>query len=361
MTGRERFFNTISSEHLYLSALVFAILTLVIVLMIYIFLYVKKRRYLLKSGLNDVLDNWISDLLSHESTSIEWFPEELSGYLKKKLYRQFIINKLIKVKKNLKGESGKTVDQVYESLSLDKDSKSKMNDARWHVKAKGIYELYMMGQRNMTNDILQYTNNSNIYVRREAQEAMVSFVGFDGLIFLDRLTKPIYEWQQLKLLENLKSENAIKLTRMHTWLESENKYVVQFALKLVEVYQQYHVHDDVVKCLNSNDIKIRLHAIKALSKIALPTTNNILKKHYPSEITSNKKAILIELLDIGTEDDVSFLVEVLNEDENTLRIEACRTLLAIGGESVRSIVADKSANDVVLSAINRQIENELST
>ena len=77
------------------------------------------------------------------------------------------------------------------------------------------------------------------------------------MVFLDSLTYPLYEWQQIKLLEQLAAIDTDNMTHLPLWLRSSNEYVVQFALKLADIYQQIYVNDIVIDCLASNNEKIR--------------------------------------------------------------------------------------------------------
>lgn len=359
MLTRDTFFEVISPAHLYAAALVFAILTIVVVMVIYLHLYIKKRRFRAKSALNDVLDDWLGDLITDKEQAEIIPPDSVSQALSKEILRQFVIDKLIRVKKNISGASNKNIEAAYVSLKLRNDSISKMKSPLWYIKAKGIYELCMMDQKDKYDDILKYTNHRNRFVRREAQAATVGFAGFDGLEFLDNLTNPMLEWQQLKLLEQLQTENFTGLPHLPIWLKSENKYVVRFALKLTEIYQQFDAHDNVTACLSSDVYKIRTLAIKALGKIANSSTCPILRKHYEGESGSNQRLILAQLGDIGTEDDFDFLLDRLKEENDALKLEAMRAIVSID-EDAWSLLQDRVEGNVVLSSISKQVKRELA-
>lgn len=359
MARRETFFKIISPEHLYTSALVFAILTAIVVSIIYVYLFVKKRRYRIKSKLNDIIDNWITESITDEEEKPLEIPKELMMYFNKRVFRQFITEKLIIVKKSIRGKSGAEIELLYKELGLLDDSVNKMNSSAWHKKAKGIYELYMMNQRSQHADIMKYTNHNRKYVRREAQAAIIGFSGFDGLVFLEKLTFPLYEWQQVKLLGQLQAMNTGTLTNIHLWLRSENVYVVQFSLKLAEIYQQYQVHDIVAESLNSEQDKIRYQAIKTLGEIANEETATILKEHYNKENTRNKRRILRQLAIIGSSDDIDFLRNKLSESDDALKLEAGRSLVRIdkiGWEILNELMSE----DETLYSIGKQIKYELA-
>lgn len=358
MAQRETFFRVISPEHLYASATVFAVLTFLVVSVIYIFLHSKKKRFRAKAQLSDVMDEWISELLSGDENARTEVPDSLLMYLHKPLTRQFVIDKLIIIKKNITGAGARNIDMVYRELGLIQDSVNKMKSTVWHKKARGIYELYMMDNHTMYDEIMKYTNHNNKFVRREAQAATIGFAGFDGLIFLNNLTNPMYEWQQLKLLEQLQSKDSTSMEYLPVWIRSENKYVVQFALKLAEVYQQFQVHDIVVGCLQSDSEKIRMHAITALGKIAMPETTGILKAQYPKETILNQRLILKQIAEIGSHADFTFLIDALRCNNDDIKLEAARAIVCVDNTGWQ-LLFEQAAEDDVLQSISKQVEKEM--
>ena len=331
MKGRDTFFRIISPDHLYAGALLFTILTAFTVGTIYLFLYLKKRRHRVKTLLNDTIDDWIADIMTEGITEAEEVPELLHQYLKKKIFRQFITDKLINIKKNITGEPAEDIESIYMKLGLLNDSLVKMNSLLWHRKARGIYELGMMNMHASAADIHPYTNHRNKFVRREAQSALVGFYGFDGLSFLDELTQPLLEWQHLKLLTQLQSFDMKPMKNLSYWLNSDNPYVVVFSLKLVEIYMQYEMHEVVVKKLNDENDKIRYHAIKALGAISDDNTAAIIIDHYNNESKANKIEILKQLSMIGSPSDNDFLHSQLSEADNDIKLGAIRTLMSLNG------------------------------
>lgn len=358
MTGRDTFFRIISPEHLYAGALLFTVLTALVVSTIYLFLYLKKKRYRVRALLNDTIDDWITDVIDEGVSSAENIPESLNRYLSKKEFRQFIIDKLITIKKNISGQPAADIESIYTKLGLKDDSVAKMRSLRWYLKARGIYELYMMNARDKTNEISSFTNHSNKFVRREAQSALVSFYGFEGLYFLDDLTQPLLEWQHLKLLTQLQGFDMSPLPKLSLWLQSENPYVVLFALKLVEIYMQYEVHDEVVKKLSADDVNIRYHAIKALGAISNDDTASILISRFNEDATANKVEILKQLSIAGNSDNNSFLLRLLDTNNNTIKLEAIRTLMMLNGSNY--VVSTESLReDDIIKSMSLQVKKEL--
>lgn len=353
----DAFFRFISSSHLYFGATIFGIITVIIVLMIYLFLYVKKRRFRIKALVGAQLNEWISDALTEDELPRIAIPNDISHYLKKPFMRQFLMDNLINIRKNVTGDVATSLVELYKMLGLKDDSVRKLKSLVWHKRARGVYELYMMQQKEELQDILEYTNSNNEFVRMEAQTAIIGFSGFNGLVFLDQLTYPLYEWQQIKLLEQLNTVNTGDMPHLPLWLSSANSYVVHFALKLTEIYQQFQVHDDVVPCLESKNDKIRNQAIKTLGSIASENTIEIFKQHYDKETVLNKKAILEQFVVNGTGAELEFLYDKLDEEDDGLKLEAVRAIASIDNNAF-SELEHTSAEDDTLISIIKQVKYE---
>lgn len=330
------------------------------VVMIYLYLYQKKRRHFVKKRISEILDEWISEALLEE-TEIEHthVTPELLDYFTNEKNRQYAIDQLISVKKNITGVAGRNIIRLYEQLELNFDSLNKFRNSVWYMKAKGIYELYMMGQRNMKDEIARYTNDKDEFVRTEAQTATMAFSGFGGLLFLNTLTYPLNDWEQVKILEQLHSIDPEDMPELPQWLQSGNDYVVLFALKLAEVYYQLHAHDYVLPCLDHKDERIRKHAILTISRIANENTTEVLILKYKNEIPSNQRIILQQLSRIGGDKELDFLLEELNNTDDLLKLESARALVKCCSNGMKILEQAAGATPDPYKKIYDHIKSEM--
>lgn len=332
--------------------------TAAMVAMIYYNLHVKKRRYFDREKISGQLNQWISEALTEEGELTIAVEPWLQQYLNKGIYREYVADSLINVRKNLKGAAAKNIISLYLQLDLKKDSLQKLRGFNWHQKARGIYELYMMEQADAAADIARHTNSSNETVRMEAQVATVGFSGFDGLTFLTSLTHPVNEWQQLQLLAQLQKLNVEDMPELPQWLASANITVQLFALKLADIYNQFHVHDLVVSCLQSTTEEIRNQAIKTLGHISNEDTAQVLKEQYEAETNANKRAILKQIGAIGMCDDVPFLRNALEHPDDSVKLEALRAI-AICDRQQWSEICTGMAHSATLLSLSKQVNYEL--
>jgi hypothetical protein len=323
------FSDLIQPGYLNKITILFICLNAFLTAVIFIYLRKKKRIHFIEKGIKKSIELWISKILLSEDEREPAYlqiPEKFQKHFRDKTKREFTVNQLIDIKKNLSGKIAENVIHLYEHLGFKQDSLVKFESNIWHRKVKGIHELYMMDQKNMIPLIYKYTNSDNQYVRMEAQAALIHFSGFEGLNFLDIADHPISEWEQLKILEQLKLVDFTEMKNLAKWLKSPNFSVVLFALKLADVYQEFHVHDDVSECLQHKDERVRAQAVVTLSRIANEYTSSILVQHYSNETFTNRQQILNCLMNIASDNEKDFLVIQLRDENNSLKLAAAKVI-----------------------------------
>src|SRR5665648_849407 len=73
--------------------------------------------------------------------------------------RQVLIDQMIDVSANLKGDEGKKLLSLYKHLGLDKDSINSAYDHRWHKRVKGFRELAFMNIKDANGAIYKALNS----------------------------------------------------------------------------------------------------------------------------------------------------------------------------------------------------------
>ncbi|MES2701257.1 MAG: HEAT repeat domain-containing protein [Bacteroidota bacterium] len=327
--------------------------------MIFIALHIKKRRFFEKERITGNLYKWIGEALVEGDDLIARLSPRLTKHFRKPAHRQYIIDSLINTRKNISGAAAENIVSLYVSLGLKNDSLRKLHSMTWYRKSRGIYELYMMTQHDVLPEIAKLANSGSDAVRTEAQTALVGFKGFKGLSFLDTLTHPLNEWQQVKLLEQLNKLDPEEMEGLEQWLESQNEDVVLFALKLTDIFSQLHLHDAIVVRLGSANERLRAQAIKTLGRIANHGTPAVLKATYAAETMANKKNILRQLCSIGDDNDLPFLIEKLDEPDDALKLEAGRAITRCDSKGTALLEEIANSKEGLLP-IFKQIKYELS-
>ena len=304
---------------------IFAAIVTSILLFIAFYLQKKSRLAKTKKHLRGVYSDLISEISLCETLEEKEeflcqpsFQACFRKWLSHPLGRKILIRELVRSKDSLTGDAAQNLRWLYERFALDEDSFRLFQSHQWHFKAKGIQQLAEMQQTKYLVKIYRETNNKNAFVRTEAQIAVVKLTGFKGLRFLNIISHPVTQWQQLCLIDQLK-EQEIEADKIRSWLSSRNETVVQFALRLVEIYRCYDLHDEVVTCLcHSSDI-VRVQALQAMKEIATEASFNFLWPLY-SKCTKQAQLLLIDLFgELGTAECIRFLNSLVNSNDELIR------------------------------------------
>ncbi len=274
-------------------------------------------------------------------------------------FRALVTDELLLTKKSLAGAASENLQHLYKQLQLDKRALGNLKSTQWYIKAKAIQEITLMGLEDVLPKLYRYTNNNNELVRMEAQSATVQFYGFKGLRFLNVVTYPISEWQQIKLLQQL-SQVPPTDVGIDKWLKSKNSCVVVFALKLVRTYHWFQWHDNILLCLVHANPEVRLQAIYCLCEIYTDKTAAILESMFWEEELEIQLAIVKALRSIGTDDDIPFLVNLLNHENNDMKVCVARAINHISKNGMAELEKAASTGGYPLGTIVAQIKGELA-
>ena len=320
-----------SPDYLLAGAEILVVMIALVVSAIYLYLFYKKRNFFYTERIRKLLEPMISHIIMEESMETIEIPKKMNRILDNPVARQYAIDELILCKKNFSGLVSETVVAMYLKLGLKKYSLQKIAEKRkWFIKARGIQELYMMDQKDALLTIYRNTNSKNDFVRMEAQTAVIHLTGFPGLRFLDVISYPLTEWQQLKLLEQLRlhPEKEDISEKLPQWLQSKNETVVVFALKLADDYQLFSVRHQVVDCLVHSSKAVRSQALKTLIRLEDASTPLILLGYFNKEPLANQFFILDALRDIATDREAAFIEKILDHENDTIKLKAAIVLAA---------------------------------
>ncbi|MEO7960317.1 MAG: HEAT repeat domain-containing protein [Ginsengibacter sp.] len=310
--------------------LTFLVIMAILFTCIGIFVIYYKRAEFHKKNWKLSVSGIISECVFEEwnASSLSGFPAHLRSLFNKKHFRDFLINELVHTKKSLAGSSTDNLKNLYCGLQLQKDSYNKLQSKKWHIKAKGVEELGMMEQKQYCNEIIALANDENELVRNEAQCAVVSLYGFEGLsFFLKDITYPISCLQQIQLLYKLGGLQPSDWHPLQGWLQSANDSVVEFAVKLAALYNNYEVYDEVVTCLKNSSLQVKLTIIEYLKKAPREDAAEEIKQYYHYESKTFRISAIRALQYIGDEKHIPFIQYQLHDVDNDIRLQAAKSLL----------------------------------
>jgi hypothetical protein len=320
----------LSPTILYLLGVSAVFMVIVLAIFLFIVYYLQQKRNLAKTKIH--LRGVFSDLISEISLCESLEEKEaviakpdvqaiFAKWLTQKTGRKILIRELVKSKDSLTGDAAQNLRWLYEKLKLDHDSYQLLKSKQWHLKAKGIQQLAEMQQTKYLLKIYRDTNSKNPFVRTEAQIAVVKLTGFKGLRFLNIVSHPITEWQQLCLIDQLK-EQDIEPEMIRAWLTSKNETVVKLALRFVEVFKCHDLHEEVIQCLQHPSATIHQQVFRTVKEIANDSTFSCLAVHFLRCERAEQLAMMDVLVALADAESRDFFLSLLTSADETIRHKA---------------------------------------
>ena len=285
----------------------------------------------------------------------------LDPSLKDPFSRKVLIKELLLTARSMSGMARENVCWIYGNFSLDQDSLLRLKTGKWHTKARAIQELSQLKQNKHITKIYRYTNDRNDLVRNEARVGVIKLTGFDGLRFLDVISYPITEWEQLSLLHELLHRPGLKPLELKRWLTSGNTSVVEFALRLTETFRVHELHDEVLACLKSPYLSARLKALQALKEIhGGETANEIITALVKEENPVVQRAMLECLGHIGSEVQIDRLVPFLSNSPQEVKMAAATCISNLDPQGFAGVAAHVDENSFPWNVLLKQLRKEVS-
>ena len=242
---------------------------------------------------------------------------------------------LLDLRKDVTGKTRTELLRVYQDLELHKDAYKKLKSWRWEIVSKGIYELTQMEVNDSYGLITRFINDKRATIRKQAEIATVSLKHEGINYFLDHTKYKISEWQQLKLLDVVRNKIDYDPPPFRLWLTSKNNHVVLFSLRLIKYYNQNDASASLIQLLRHKNNHIKKEAIFCIRDFNVVDAVPVLKTIFWKCTTDVKMFILEALSQLGTEDDIDFLEDLLTKEVAfTVKGKAISALNTIRPEGV---------------------------
>ncbi len=349
-------------SHLLNAAFFFTLIVAGILVFIAYHSYCNHHRQQKKTKLRSVFSDLIAETTLCESEEerrmiLHQFLRQNTALIQQPFPRKVLIREIVRTKDNISGIAAENLRWLYETLDLDQDTLQRFSSKEWHRKASAIQQLAEMQQSKHLVKIYRETNNKNHLIRTEAQIAVVKLIGFKGLRFLNIVSHTVSQWQQLALISQLQ-EAEMEEEKIEQWLHSKNESVVQFALRLIEVFKCYSLHDAAVRSLQHASSNVRLQALQVLKEISNDSTMTVLLEHFEGASKEEQLAILAMLKELGAGDrELSFLTTLLQYSDEAVRYRAMYLIQQINPDWSRVVIRkikDNPSFTYILSSLEKE-------
>lgn len=356
LTRYNYFGKSVALVNALIFTIVFSVATMIILLVVILLnrtrmeKEAKLRQYLLEQYQALIIDYLFGD------AGYEIFKPIASDFYR----RQVLVEQMIDVSVNLKGDSGEKLTRLYKELELDKDSVQRARSRQWHMKIKGFRELAFMNIKEANDEMYKALGSKNEILRMEAQIALVRLSEKDPFEFLSHLVRPFSLWEQITL-HDLIVQHDIPVPDFSRWLNSPNPTVVMFALRMIREFKQKEAEPELRRVLLHRDARVSQLAVQVAGDLDMRSTLETMKRMYKFQEYNNCLEIVRAMSRMPDESMMGFLKLVLDkEDDVQLQIEAVKAIENMGEEGVKALVKImkseyKNYNIIVRHVLDRRI------
>lgn len=222
-------------------------------------------------------------------------------FIKQKLFQDVLIQELISLNKNMKGDFKPKIKLVYRKLSLDVRSCEKLKSNRWDIINTGITEINELDLVEALPKIRNFVNSKNFYIRSNAVGTLMNISPQLDLNILATQTYPLSRWQQMNYLRIVRYKKNIG--DIEILFRSGNESVRIFAIKTIEVLGLANELEPLTEKYPSFSDKEKIAALKCFRSFGFIPNTKVL---YPDLESENEELVLqsIGLLKIMEDSEV---------------------------------------------------------
>jgi len=317
----------------------------------------KRKKRVLKKKFETYLITYLYSEDENEGNTPE--QEDILKKLKKHLNnpfdRKLMVSSFLKLRNEISGETVDLIFKLYHQLGLSHYAMNKLKSQKWNIVVEGIRELtlFQIIEANTAIEVLK--NHPKKQINKEVQLYLLNIFNFKGLAFLDNLTTPLSEWDQIELMEVLNRFDSQDIPDIKPWLKSSNDSVVIFTLKLAKTYIQMEAEAELLALLQHPNLTVRVKAIDVLSYLNVLSAKESLKTKFDTLHEDEQIALMGMMQNIYETTDVPFIMEHLYHKNFAVKLPLLQILKNIDPETYSSITT--SSTDPEFIKIIKHLEN----
>lgn len=205
----------------------------------------------------------------------------------------------VKVNRVVKFSKEEQFQEIFKYLGIKGVLKQKIKDKDWYIKAKAIWLSYEFELEGNLQMIIPYRDVENTLVRREAQIALVSFIGWKSLVFFPYVTRPMSLWQQIRIIEKLEeTTNKLDLQYLDKALLSKNEKVKELLIRIIKNFKLKQYKYYIIDQLFSDNTRLVDVAFETLKNLEI-TKKEIkgIKSRFLEKTIENQRMDIFNYLD----------------------------------------------------------------
>lgn len=304
--------------------------------------------------INDVktkIDDFLTTLVfsSYDDTElaseIENFKKEIP--FDKKWCKKIVLNKIIFLKRNLKGDIIKISHFIYEQFDLFSYSISLLKSKKKYLNCLGMYHLKALEYHKGKDYVTPFLNHKNRILNSSAYLTIISLEP-ENLGLLYNYEKPIYLAGEINIMNIVHQKKPPVPSNLKDWIHSPNPSVVRLGIKLMAFYNYTNENQSIAAHLKSDDEKIRFAVIGAIRQLFLFDTEKDLMELFGTETKANQIEILKTLAVIGGEDAEEFIHSLLKKSiDSDIKLRAVKSLSKMNSTYIENIIGNNEISKMI--------------
>ncbi|WP_104382348.1 hypothetical protein [Sphingobacterium sp. HMA12] len=285
---------------------------------------------------------------------------EFSKHLKEPSFRLLFLEVLVDSGRKFSGAAKKAINRLFYDFKLEDEAWRKLRQRKAYLVAGGIQELAAMNVEAAIPEIKAKLDDDRAAVYQEAQYAMVSFQGYEGLEFLAHFDKPLSDWQQLRLLSSIHHIPELSDVQVYSWLKSSNDSVVIFTLRLIRKFRLMTFYPAIYALLDHLATAVRVQAIRTMQAIENSATIGQFITCFDQQPIEVQLEILKSMKLARSKESEEFLKEqLLNHPKVSIKILAAEVLVVLdGGQYLREISQKEDTYDELIQIIKHALQEK---
>ncbi len=310
--------NDIKVIILLASLILFVISSILLVLVMFVVKRNKHRKNLLTERFKSLSYEPLSTLMfEHTLEDIEGFQKShLEGmfpknHVKKSLFKDVMIQEIILLNKNMKGDFKLKLKLIYRKLDLMQHTLKKLKSNRWDIVTSGIVEINEMDVTEAKKQVLEFVNHSNFYVRSNAIATLLNIGDDTSLKVLADQNYPLSRWQQMKYYRIIRFINSKRPVQVNLLFESSNQSVRIYGYKLVRYLGLFEYLEKLKSIYPNAELEEKIEILNAYDAFSF---EDAIDQIHADVFTDNPTlfiAIVKVLKNIGTTVSQAVLIERL--------------------------------------------------
>ncbi|WP_353139470.1 hypothetical protein [Pseudopedobacter sp.] len=350
----------VTVQELVIAIIIVLILVLLLTIIVLTYSFYRYRILHNRESWKKIIEYKISEVIVDGQEAIH-NDKEFSSHLRHASFRNLFLAVLVESNRKFSGAAHNELKKLFYSFQLEKDAWKKLRQKEPYLIANGIQELASMRVEAAIPQIIALLSNPHQQIYQEAQYAMVSFKGFEGLNFLNELVYPLSDWQQLRLLSSLKEIPEHSAPTISNWLVSTNESVVIFTLRLIRKFQLLSFYTQVWDMLNHATANTQIQIVRTLRVLENADTVQQFITVFPEQTEKVQLEILKALKIARNKKSESFLQQQLWEHPAAaIKIAAAEVLIALGQQAyLQQVAGQEETPEQLIKIIKHALQEKI--